>query len=119
MKMIIDKSKLNPPVRSQCNEDAWDEYSVREILEQVLRNKWIVLGGDVVNSNGRYTPTYDSWYYLVDESIPLEENCLLSVQKCIQYMENFIERNGQEYYFVLTISDKYVGATGIPNKRHL
>ncbi len=89
-------------------ETAFPAHLVPQVLDIALQNQWIVLGGDVLNKDLQYT--YDNWYYDPDMHLSLSNNVANSIQKCNQYISKYIERNGNDFLYVLVISNSYLSA---------
>ncbi len=103
-------SRIAGRVKIDTGESAWTAKAIPDILLLVLANDWIVLGGDVLNLEQHHT--YDNWYFEPSPCCSLEVNARQSVERCLQYITNYIEKNGEDYLFVLTISDTFVGGKG-------
>ena len=71
-------------------------------MHQAMDNGWLVLGGDVITNEGQYT--YDNWYYNHNPNLCANDNIELSVRKCLDYVNLYISRNGDMFYYVLVLS---------------
>lgn len=96
-------------IRISDNAFAWPAAAIPRVLEAVSHNRWIILGGDVLTPEQKCT--CDNWYYEPDRQFSLEENTARSIQKCSEYISDYVRSNGDSFLFVLTISNAYVGAT--------
>ena len=82
-----------------CNEVAWKAENVFEVIDILLAQSVIILGGDVYRlCDSSIEITYDSWFYSGDggrESS--EESCSLAKN----YIQKYIDRNGQDFVYSL------------------
>lgn len=97
-------------VETPWREMAWPIKSIPCILDMVLRNNWIILGGDVLTLECKYT--YDNWYYNPDPQKSLEQNVKHSIAVCSHYTSQYISTNGDSFLFTVVISDAYIGGKG-------
>lgn len=97
---LIGGIKITP------EEIAFPVQAIPQVLDLVLENQWIILGGDVLTSELKHT--YDSWYYLPDANISLTANVKQSVEKCKRYISEYGKRNGEDFLYAFTISNSFV-----------
>lgn len=86
-------------------ETAFPMRMVNQIIGIISDRKWVVLGGDILTNELKYT--YDSWFYDVDSNISLYQNVSQSVQKCKQYLKEYESIHGSDYLIAFTISSTY------------
>lgn len=72
-----------------------------KVMDSLLHANTVLLGGDILDSNGNYT--YGNWYYEYNSAIDAQQNSKQSVQKAKVYLHSFIERNGSHYYVMLVL----------------
>lgn len=58
----------------------------------------VVLGGDILDAEGRYT--YDNWYFEFNPMLDDLQNCEESINRAKQYIEAYKERNGTDFSVV-------------------
>lgn len=109
-KSMLEKlSRLDDCVVLDSGELAWSLKSIPKVLELVSENNWIIVGGDIIADEGSYT--YDNWYFQPEPACSLAANVSSSLNKCSQYISNYVSKNGSNYLFVLVISNSYIGGT--------
>lgn len=85
---------------------AWPASSLPTIFNLVNENNWIILGGEVITKNHKHT--WDGWSYNPPWNFPLTKNVANSIEKSTSYINTYIQENGDNFLFILTISDAYV-----------
>jgi hypothetical protein len=93
-------------VVNRWGEIVWPVTSVPEILELALTNNWIVLGGDILTLEQEYT--HDNWYFTPNPQKPLSDNVQASVEKCRQFISQYVNKNGDKFLFVFSISNSFI-----------
>lgn len=83
-------------------EIAWRLEDVFSVIEIARKHGRIILGGDILTSLGSHT--YDSWYYNLDNSVSAITNVEQSLDKCLQYIDNYIKRNGNQFLSVIVFN---------------
>ncbi|ONK25398.1 hypothetical protein BVE84_10120 [Streptococcus azizii] len=79
------------------NEYVYAWKHVDAVLSEIKKLNLVILGGDVyIEKNHRMTLTYDSWYY---NRLYTPSDCKLSIDKARGYIYDYIEKNGDLYYF--------------------
>ena len=81
----------------------WNYHSLPLVMEYAKSNRWIILGGDVLTNQGKYT--YDNWYYNPNPLLDYEQNMHNSILTCFEYISKYTERNGSDFVFELVITD--------------
>lgn len=71
------------------------------VLDYLKENKKIVLGGDILNKYREYN--YDNWYYNIDLNYDIRFNLETSHKKAKEYLANYIQRNGDDFYVLFVI----------------
>ena len=84
------------------SEIAWRMEDAILVLEYLNSRNNIVLGGDVLTEKKQYN--YDSWYYNVKTDQSLRSNVECSIKKASEYISNYIEINGNNFYVVFVVS---------------
>lgn len=95
---FISKQGIVPQKISQY-ELAWKIDDAKVVLQWFAANNNIVLGGDILDINKKYT--YDNWYYNYDDLCSSLENAKNSIKKANEYISNYVAINGSDYYVVL------------------
>lgn len=90
------------PVKFSEYEDAYEIAVVPEILEVLLNNNCVVLGGDILTKDMKYN--YDNWYYEPLEDVDYLTNVKRSYEKANDYIVKYIEKNGVNYFVVLVVT---------------
>lgn len=88
-------------------ELAWEPQKIQHILKLAIENNWVILGGDVLTKTQKYT--YDNWYFEVNPQCSLKHNVKASVDKCAQYVFDYVRAHGDNFLFVLVISNNFAG----------
>lgn len=91
---------------TDAGELAWTAGQIPEVMKVIQDNGWVILGGDVLDRRQEYT--YDNWYYQPDHRICLAQNVKASMDRCVGYVSEYIQNNGDGYLFVLVISNTFV-----------
>ena len=82
-------------------ETAWRIQDANLVLEYLQDQRKIVLGGDILDKQGKYT--YDSWYYNVDSNKNLQFNVEYSYRTSTEYISNYMKANGSAFYVVFVV----------------
>lgn len=106
MKHVIDYSIIPGVKKTKQGIYAWTINELSDVMQLATTHQWIVLGGDVLFSNGDYT--YDNWYYEPCPNEPLKINVYRSIEKCKNYIEAYVTKNGGEFLFALVLSSSFV-----------
>ncbi len=77
---------------------------IPEVIRIIRDHNWIILGGDVLNREGKHT--YDNWFYEPDPTKTLEYNVMLSIQETEQYIGELEKKNGKVFQYVFVITDQ-------------
>lgn len=85
-------------------EYAFESDVIPKVLKIIQTNNWVILGGDVLNLEGKHT--YDNWFYNPDWTKSIEYNVAQGILKTEQYIKLLEERNGKKFRYVLVITDK-------------
>lgn len=87
-------------------EIAWRYKEVIKAIDWYAAHDYAILGEDILREeNGQFVYTYDNWYLnqgKLDWTKYVEE----SKQKTLSYINNYYQRNGDDYYYVLTVAPK-------------
>ena len=105
----INYSKLPNSKITLNGQFAWRASDLPLLMDYVIQNKWIVLGGDVLTYSGNYT--YDNWYYNPECSLSITQNVHQSVAVCLDYVANYTNRNGSDFLYSLVLSDSFLSIT--------
>lgn len=76
------------------SEWAWKYDDVINIINILEKKDAVILGGDVLNQEFSYTG--DNWAY---ENLDSKE----SIEKTKNYIKNYYQRMGNNYYYVLVV----------------
>ena len=93
------------PIYTPWNEYAWKYSDFPELLRYFQENAYIVLGGDILTMELKYT--YDNWYYNPDPFDSKEENVRRSIAAAEDYLTNYKNRNGTDYYIVFVVTRRF------------
>lgn len=85
----------------ELNEKHSPISTIAEQLEVLLDAGIILLGGDILDSEGHYT--YDNWYYEYNPRVDDMQNSRDSINKAKEYLEAYIDRNGTEYTVAIVV----------------
>ena len=102
----VNYSKLPNTILLSDGQPAWKLNDLPSVMSCIAENGWIVLGGDVLTCNGKYT--HDNWYYDPDTSLNIADNVRNSISKCLDYTTEYVNRNGSDFLFVLVLSNKFL-----------
>lgn len=102
---MIDYSKLPNSIITPDGKYAWVASDLPFLMDYIIENKWIILGGDVLTYSGNYT--YDNWYYNPKHSLSVTQNMHQSIAVCLNYVTNYTNRNGSNFLFLPVISNSY------------
>lgn len=100
---------LDGGVKVSEAETAFPPEMAEQIWDTALQNRWIILGGDILTPELKYT--YDNWFYDPKVDISLFENVKQSIAKSEQYITNYRNINGDNFMVVFVISNSYVEGT--------
>lgn len=92
---------LQKSYQTVCGELAWQASDVSYLLEYASKENLVILGGDVVTLQGVYT--YDNWYYEVANLQSAETAVHESIATARKYVNDYVQRNGNEFLFVLVM----------------
>ena len=94
---LIELGSIAKVATSQ-GETAWNIEDTSNIIKIASEHNRIILGGDILNICGEYT--YDNWYYNLDHSVSVEVNVERSGAKCLQYINNYMQKYGNQFLVV-------------------
>lgn len=79
------------------NEYGYSWEYIDDVLAEIEKLNLTILGGDVYTfgDNGLML-TFDNWYYSL---LDIPSDSILSVDKAREYIHNYIDKNGKDYYF--------------------
>lgn len=77
----------------------------KELLKMLRTYNLTILGGDVLNSNLEYT--YDNWY-IEKETLDPSKLSSFSIDITEKYIENYVNLNGDNFYFVLVFEENLI-----------
>ena len=92
---------LQKSYQTVCGELAWRVSDVPCLLEHAARENLVILGGDVVTLQGVYT--YDNWYYEVSNLQSVKTAVHGSIATARKYVHDYVQKNGNEFLFVLVM----------------
>ena len=101
--ILTDELKAKGTI-TMTTEYAWKYTDAVEVVNYLSQREYVLLGGDVLNSDFSYT--YDNWYYSYNHSISLEDNLKWSVLKAIEYVGWYNKKFGDGYYYIIVAADK-------------
>lgn len=82
-------------------EVCWNYKDAKEVINYLYNNNCIILGGDVLKKvNDKFLYTYDNWF-ISDTELSDEECLKISFNHSIEYIEDYVEFNGEDFYFVI------------------
>lgn len=80
------------------NDIAWDYKDILDVIASVKKHQLLILGGDVYQfREGDISWAYDVWSYQGDD-------WRASVQKALNYINDYHEMNGNQYLYSLVIA---------------
>ena len=102
---LIALLKRGTPVYGTIQK-SFSKNDALEILEECLKSRIAVLGGDVVNinNNGYFEYNYDNWSYNRKEGESEVDYVLRSIEKAIKYISNYKLNNANKYFFFKDIT---------------
>ena len=89
------------PVQTDMGEYAWGYSDYPAILTFIQKNEFILLGGDILTMDLKYT--YDNWYYNPDLTKSHFENVWQSLAVAEEYLNRYHQLNGAEFYIVFVL----------------
>ena len=98
---MIELERLDRVVSVQ-GEIAWKLESIPYIVDMARKYNRIILGGDVLTASGKYT--YDNWYYVQESNAPRQTNVERSINKCLQYINNYLQKHGEQFAFIIVFA---------------
>ena len=89
------------PIQTGSGEYAWRYSDYAVILNYFQKNSLIVLGGDVLTKDMKYS--YDNWYYNPDPEKTMHENVRQSAAVAEAYLRGYQDRHGAEFYLIFVV----------------
>ena len=86
-------------------ETAWRIDDAVFVLEYLKDKDQVVLGGDILTKELLHN--YDNWYYNLDTDQNFQDNIQHSIQRGLDYITNYIARNGTAFYVVLVTQSQF------------
>jgi len=84
---------------------AWKWEYVNILLNYLNSNNYAILGGDVYKlENDQIDIAYDSWFCNKKDNMSWEFYVDESNKRAMEYINNYYERNGNDYCYSLVIS---------------
>lgn len=80
-------------------ELAWKITHADDFIDEALLNQVIVLGGDVLDSNLKYTR--DNWYYEPNKQLTVKDNSVQSCNHMKDYINKYTANNGNDFYVIV------------------
>lgn len=87
------------------NDVALKYKDIKELLKMLRIYNLTILGGDVLNSDLEYT--YDNWY-IEKETLDPSKFSSFSIDITEKYIENYVNLNGDNFYFVLVFEKNLI-----------
>lgn len=93
--------------KTPWGEYAWRAEDIPDVLLAVRRTNSVILGGDVITPALEHTG--DSWHYqptwLLTAKLEtsLQDNTDRSVECAAEYIRQYTEKNGKDYWFALVV----------------
>lgn len=78
------------------NDIAWEYPLVITVIKELEKANALILGGDVLTNKIEYTG--DNWSFSEEELKHSPHDCYA---KTIDYIENYVKKNSNIFYFVL------------------
>ena len=98
--IYVNNQKIDA-VLTPSKELAWPMDKIFLVLQYMQTCNKVVLGGDILTSEMEYN--YDSWYYNCDLSKEHFYNAGRSYNVAIEYIERYIQRNGNDFWVILVL----------------
>ena len=89
------------------NEYIWKWHDTLQLIEILSNKQKFILGGDVIsNYDGKYKETDDGWYIEKTNYLASEDDIQRSQIISIDYINNFVKINGEDFYFSIVVDFK-------------
>lgn len=89
-------------IHSTYGESAWKSTDISKIVEIARKHHRVILGGDIISTQGEYT--YDNWYYNQDSLLSISDNVSQSAEKCLMYLETISNKYTDGYAVILVFA---------------
>lgn len=90
----------------EIEEIAWEYEDAIKVAHYYAQNNYAILGGDVYGKErDQFIITYDNWY-LNQNGLPWEEYVEASRKRTITYIDNYHNRNGDEYCYAFVATNQ-------------
>ena len=106
--MIINYRCLPNIKETSSGVYVWESKDIPQIMDIALKNRWIVLGGDVLTSDEKYT--YDNWYYAPEVNTDILENVKQSIDHCMNYVHTYETVHEEKYLYSIVLSNSFTGS---------
>ena len=81
----------------------WSMKGLEQLLIYAERHGLVILGCDVITLSGEYT--YDNWFFQPCSSKPLLLCSAESIHGFLKYIEDYTEKNGDDFWVGVVIFD--------------
>lgn len=95
-------NKILQSVSLCSGEFAWKIEDAIFVLQYLKTKQKVILGGDILNNKLEYT--HDNWYYDTYGCQNHRVNIECSFDVSIEYLKNYIDKNGTSFYVVIVCS---------------
>jgi hypothetical protein len=86
------------------HEFVWNWSDALSVIDILISNRIMILGGDVYSlEKNRFRSTGDSWYINSTCFIPAESDLINSRSISTNYINSYVEKNGENYYFSIVV----------------
>lgn len=86
---------------------AWNWEDAIKVAEFLCSNNYSLLGGDVYKlSKDELEATFDNWYINEDITKSWSENIMLSKNRAIEYIRQYHDRSGENFYYSFVFKSK-------------
>ena len=87
------------------SEYAWKWYDVLKVIDILVANKILILGGDVyLWQDGKLGPTGDNWYINRAGYVTTDHDLHNAKNISDNYVKKYMEKHGESYYYSIVAS---------------
>ena len=88
------------------NELAWKWQDAITVVEILVGNGFLVLGGDVYfYSHGKFKATRDNWCFQSAKSEGFKDAINKSRDHSVEYIKTYAQKNGENFYYSIVVRE--------------